>query len=130
MNKTNKKMYRRWRRHCHLRKSLVGTAERPRMNVYRSNKHIYCQIIDDTLLDKQGHRCGGTLVACSTQNPNIRSQCSHGGNIASATIVGTEIAKLAKAKGIVKIAFDRGGYKYHGRIKALADAARKGGLQF
>jgi len=130
MNETNKKVYRRWRRHCHLRKRLVGTAERPRLNVYRSNKHIYCQIIDDTMLDKNGCRCGGTLIACSTQSPAVHSQIPHGGNVKAAELVGTEIAKLAKAKGIVCVAFDRGGYKYHGRIKALADAARKGGLQF
>ncbi len=128
----NLKEQRRSRRHYHIRKSLIGTAEKPRLNVFRSNIHIYCQIIDDTVVNKNGQRCGSTLVACSTQTEAVKSQLNgkHGGNIKAAQLVGTEIAKLAKEKGITTVAFDRGGYKYHGRIKALADAARKGGLQF
>ena len=130
MKKQKLKQYRRWRRHCHIRKKLIGTPERPRLSVFRSLKHIYCQIIDDTAVDKYGRICGKTLVACSTLNPSIRSKIKYGGNIESAKLVGEEIARLAKEKGITKVAFDRGGYKYHGRIKALADAARKAGLEF
>ncbi len=130
MNTKDIKNYRRTRRHSHIRKQLVGTAERPRLNVFRSNKHIYCQIIDDTSIDKYQRPCGRTLVACSSLSPALKSQTPHGGNIKAATLVGTEIAKLAQQKGITCVAFDRGGYKYHGRIKALAEAARKAGLQF
>lgn len=132
MNNTSLKQSRRWRRHCHIRKTLIGTTEKPRLNVFRSNIHIYCQIIDDTAVDKNNNRCGKTLVACSTQTESVKKQLNgkHGGNIKAAQLVGTELAKLAKEKGITAVAFDRGGYKYHGRIKALADAARKGGLQF
>lgn len=132
MDTTCLKQYRRSRRHHHIRKHLIGTTERPRLNVFRSNINIYCQIIDDTVVNKQGCRCGATLVACSTLNEAVKSQLNgkHGGNIKAAQLVGAEIAKLAKEKGITAVAFDRGGYKYHGRIKALADAARKGGLQF
>lgn len=132
MDNSNLKEYRLYRRHCHIRKRLEGTPERPRLCVSRSNINIYCQMIDDTFLDKEGRRCGRTLLACSTQNKNVKEQLKgkHGGNVNAAVLVGTEIAKMAKEKGITSIAFDRGGYKYHGRIKALADAARKGGLQF
>lgn len=124
------KRHRRLRRQHHIRRKLIGTAERPRLNVFRSLKHIYCQIVDDTHIDKHGHRCGTTLVACSTVTPSIHEQVGYGGNIKAASKIGEEIAKLAKEKGITKVAFDRGGYKYHGRVKALAEAARKGGLEF
>lgn len=130
MKEQKLKLKRRWRRHCHLRKKLIGTPERARLNVFRSVKHIYCQIIDDTSVDKNQKPCGKTLVACSTVSPTIRGRIKHGGNIEAARIVGEEIAKLAKAKGITKVAFDRGGYLYHGRVKALAEAARQGGLEF
>jgi large subunit ribosomal protein L18 len=126
----NMKQNRRWRRHCHIRKSLIGTTERPRLNVFRSLKHIYCQIIDDTFVDKNGRCCGKTLVACSTLSPSVREQIKYGGNIEAAAIVGQMIAKLAKEKNITKVVFDRGGYKYHGRIKSLAESVRKEGLRF
>lgn len=126
----NLKDLRRVRRHHHLRKRLIGTPTRPRLGIFRSSKHIYCQIIDDTFVDKNGGRSGKTLVACSSLTPSIAKQLPHGGNIKAAEMVGAEIAKLAIEKGIKLVAFDRGGYKYHGRIKAFADAARKSGLQF
>jgi large subunit ribosomal protein L18 len=107
--------------HTRIRKKLQGTAERPRLNVYRSMNHIYAQVIDDLN--------GKTLVAASTaegQKENRRT----GGNVASAKEIGKAIAERAKAKGVTKVVFDRGGYLYHGRVKALADAAREAGLQF
>jgi len=126
----NDKELRRWRRHWHGRKKVIGTPERPRLNVFRSSKHIYCQIIDDTFIDKTGAHSGQTLLACSTLSENIHKELKYGGNKKAAEIIGKEIAKLALAKGINKITFDRGGYLYHGRIKALAEAARQAGLQF
>lgn len=126
----NDKICRRWRRHCHLRKKLVGTEQKPRLAVFRSNKYIYCQLIDDTYIDKNQSRSGRTLVACSSKMPSVASQIKNGYNMQAAEMVGAELAKLALEKGIQTVAFDRGGYHYHGRIKALADAARKGGLQF
>jgi large subunit ribosomal protein L18 len=107
--------------HTRIRKKLQGTAERPRLNVYRSMNHIYAQVIDDLN--------GKTLVSASTaegQKENHRT----GGNVASAKEIGKAIAERAKAKGVTKVVFDRGGYLYHGRVKALADAAREAGLQF
>ena len=126
----NDKVCRRWRRHCHLRKKLVGTEQKPRLAVFRSNRYIYCQLIDDTYIDKNQSRSGRTLIACSSKMPSVASQIKNGYNIQAAEMVGAELAKLALEKGIQTVAFDRGGYHYHGRIKALADAARKGGLQF
>lgn len=110
----------RQRVHDRIRKKLLGTAERPRLNVYRSLNHIYVQLIDDLK--------GQTLVAASTAEGKAERRV--GGNVAAAKAVGKTIAERAKAKGIDKVVFDRGGYLYHGRIKALADAAREGGLQF
>jgi large subunit ribosomal protein L18 len=111
------------RRYVHerIRKKVMGTAERPRMNVYRSLNHIYVQVIDDL------H--GATLVAASSAEGK-KGEKRTGGNVASAKAVGKTVAERAKAKGITKVVFDRGGYIYHGRIKALADAAREAGLQF
>jgi len=111
----------RQRVHDRIRKKLLGTAERPRLNVYRSLNHMYVQVIDD-------HK-GATLVAASTAEGK-KGERRTGGNLASAKAVGKTIAERAKEKGITKVVFDRGGYLYHGRIKALADAAREGGLQF
>lgn len=111
---------RRVRRRLHVRKKVVGTAERPRLSVYRSSKHIYAQLIDDLQ--------GVTLAAASTAGKS--SGVTYGGNINAAKAVGQKIAEAAKAKGIEQVAFDRGHYRYHGRIKALADAAREGGLKF
>lgn len=130
MKPENKKFHRRWRRHRHIRRKLTGTPERPRLNVFRSLKHIYCQIVDDTHVDAKGNRCGKTLVACSTLEPELRGKVGYGGNVKAAAVVGEELAKKALEKGIQQVAFDRGGFKYHGRVKALAEAARKGGLQF
>lgn len=101
---------------------MRGTTGRPRLNVFRSLKHIYAQLIDDSR--------GVTLVAASTMDPEVRKTVASGGNLVGAKVVGKVIAERARAKGIEKVVFDRGGYKYHGRIKALADAAREAGLAF
>jgi large subunit ribosomal protein L18 len=101
--------------------ALTGTQQRPRLNVYRSLQHIYAQVIDDAR--------GLTLAAASTNEPSVRDSLT-GTKIERARVVGTTIAQRAKDKGISSVVFDRGGYKYHGRIKALADAAREGGLDF
>ena len=130
MKEQKQKLRRLTRRHRHIRKKLIGTPERPRLNVSRSHKHIYCQIIDDTFVDKLGNRSGRTLLSCSTLIDSIHERTPKGGNIEAAKIIGKEIAKLALEKGITKVAYDRGGYKYHGRVKALAEAAREGGLNF
>jgi large subunit ribosomal protein L18 len=106
----------RQRIHARIRAKLAGTAERPRLNVYRSLNHIYAQVIDD--------QAGQTLVSAST----IKAKT--GGNVAAAKLIGKAVAEAATAKGIKKVVFDRGGYLYHGRIKALADAAREAGLEF
>ncbi len=110
------------RRKFGIRKSLFGTPERPRLSVYRSDKHIYAQLIDD--------HAGKTLAAAATTTADVRGDLRNGGNIEAAKRVGRAIAERAKAAGVTKVAFDRGGRMYHGRIKALADAAREGGLQF
>ena len=110
------------RRKFGIRKSLFGSPERPRLSVFRSDKHIYAQIIDDF--------AGKTLVAAASTAGDVRGDLKNGGNIAAAKRVGRAIAERAKAAGISKVAFDRGGRKYHGRVKALADAAREGGLNF
>ena len=107
--------------HDRIRKKLQGTSERPRLNVYRSLNHIYVQVIDDLN--------GKTLVSASTAEGKKQERRT-GGNVASAKAVGKTIAERAKAKGVTKVVFDRGGYIYHGRVKALADAAREAGLQF
>ena len=108
----------RQRVHKRIREKLSGTSSRPRLNVYRSLNHIYAQLIDD--MD------GKTIVSASTREAKIKT----GGNLAAAKAVGKQIAEKAKAKGVDKVVFDRGGYLYHGRIKALADAAREAGLKF
>jgi large subunit ribosomal protein L18 len=113
----------RQRVHDRIRKKVMGTPERPRLNVYRSLNHIYVQLIDDLK--------GVTLVAASTADDRKNKDGRvTGGNVASAKMVGKKIAELAKQKGIAKVVFDRGGYIYHGRVKAVADAAREAGLQF
>jgi large subunit ribosomal protein L18 len=113
---------RRQRRQRHVRKRLVGTPERPRLAVFRSSKHIYAQVINDAT--------GTTLASASTLDPEIRSQHAYGGNKSAAAIVGRIVAERARQAGIDKICFDRRSYKYHGRVQALADAAREAGLQF
>lgn len=109
-------------RHRRVRAKIRGTAERPRLCVFRSLKHIYAQVIDDDV--------GHTLVAASTLEPAFRQTGKTGGNIEAAKIVGGWVAQRAKEKGITHVVFDRGGNLYHGRVKALADAAREGGLEF
>lgn len=111
----------RQRVHDRIRKKLQGTGERPRLNVYRSLNHIYAQLIDDSK--------GVTLISASTAEGK-KADRRTGGNVAASKEIGKRIAERAKAKGISKVVFDRGGYIYHGRVKALADAAREGGLQF
>ncbi|HEX7056220.1 MAG TPA: 50S ribosomal protein L18 [Bacilli bacterium] len=112
----------RLKRHLRVRKKISGTVERPRLSVFRSGKHVYAQIIDDSK--------GVTLAAASTLDKELKNDISNGGNVEAARKVGELIAKRAKEKGIVKVVFDRGGYLYHGRVQALADAAREGGLDF
>ena len=122
MDRQRLKKIRQLRRRNHVRKNIVGNAERPRLTVHRSSKHISVQLIDDLR--------GLTLGAASTMEASVKSAVPYGGNIKAAKAVGKKIAEVAKEKGINKAAFDRGHYRYHGRIKALADAAREGGLQF
>jgi len=110
------------RRHERLRKGIEGTAERPRLAVFRSQQHIYAQVIDDT--------AGRTLVSASTLDPELKKELSNGRTVEAASKVGAVIAERAKAKGIDKVVYDRGGFLYHGRIAALADAAREAGLEF
>jgi len=109
----------RSRIHERIRRKLTGTSERPRLAVFRSVAHIYAQVIDDT--------AGRTLVSASSVDKGART---NGGNVAAAKAIGKAVAERAKDKGITKVVFDRGGYPYHGRIKALADAARASGLEF
>jgi large subunit ribosomal protein L18 len=104
-----------------VRKKVSGTPERPRLNVFKSHKHIYAQVIDDN--------SGKTLVSASSIDKELKGKVSAGGNIDAAKIVGSLVAKRAADKGIKKVVFDRGGYLYHGRIKALADAVRKEALE-
>jgi large subunit ribosomal protein L18 len=105
-----------------IRQRVKGTAERPRLAVFKSGKHVYAQVIDDGV--------GSTLVAASSLDEEFRKELKTGSGIAAATKVGALVAQRAKEKGIRRIVFDRGGYIYHGKIKALADAARQGGLEF
>jgi large subunit ribosomal protein L18 len=110
------------RRHLRSRRTLEGTPERPRLSVYRSLKHIYAQIIDDV--------SGKTLLALSSLSKDVKGDLKSTGNIKAAAKVGTLLAAKATEAGIKAVCFDRGGRKYHGRVKALAEAARKGGLKF
>lgn len=112
----------RIKRHLKARNVIKGTPERPRLNVFRSSKHIYAQLIDDV--------AGNTLVSASSIDKELVSTIENGGNKEAAKLVGKAIAERAKAKGIDKVVFDRGGYLYHGRVKELADGAREAGLEF
>lgn len=112
----------RLKRHLRVRKKIQGTPERPRLNVFRSSKHIYAQLIDDVN--------GVTIVSASTLDKELSANIGNGGSVEAAGQVGKLIAERAKAKGHTVIVFDRGGYLYHGRIQALADAAREVGLEF
>lgn len=112
----------RQRRHLRVRKKIQGTQARPRLNVFRSSKHIYAQLIDDV--------SGVTIVSASTLDKELNGQIENGGNIDAAQKVGQLVAQRAKEKGLGQVVFDRGGYLYHGRVQALADAAREAGLEF
>jgi large subunit ribosomal protein L18 len=120
MKKTKESI--RARLHSRIRKKLAGTPERPRLAVFRSQAHIYAQVIDD--------EAGKTLASASTVDKDVRAKSKSGANVAAAKAVGSLIAARAKEKGVEAVVFDRGGFQYHGRIKALADAAREAGLKF
>lgn len=117
-----RKIEARERRHSRIRKTLSGTGRKPRLSVFRSLNHIYVQVIDDV--------SGRTLAAASTLDKDMKAGSKHGGNRQAAKKVGETIAQRALSKNIKEVVFDRGGYKYHGCIKALADAAREQGLNF
>jgi large subunit ribosomal protein L18 len=121
-DKSKEKQTRLQRRKWSIRSRVFGSPERPRLSVFRSDKHIYAQLIDDF--------AGKTLAAASSALTEVRGELKNGGNIVAAKRVGKAIAERAKQIGISKVAFDRGGRQYHGRVKALADAAREGGLSF
>lgn len=110
------------RRRRHVRRRARGSAERPRLTVFRSLKHIYCQVVDDF--------SGKTLASASTKDKQLGGEVNYGGNIDAAKAVGKAIAERAQSAGVKAVCFDRGHYKYHGRVAALADAAREGGLDF
>lgn len=112
----------RKKRHARVRKRVIGTADKPRLNVFRSIEHIYAQLIDDST--------GHTIVSASSLDKELKGKIKTGGNIEAAKMVGELIGKRAIEKGIESIVFDRGGYKYHGRVAALADSAREAGLKF
>jgi len=116
------KTERRLRRHRRVRKKVLGTPERPRLCVRRSLRHIYAQVVDDM--------SGRTFAAASTLTPTIRDACRGVKKVGAASLVGKEVARRAVEAGVKAVAFDRGGYKYHGRVRALADGAREAGLQF
>lgn len=113
---------RRERKEHRVRNRVRGTPERPRLSVFRSSMHIYAQVIDDLN--------GVTLAAASSAGKEVKAGIAYGGNVKAASAVGARLAEAAKAKGVSKVAFDRGHYKYHGRVKALADAVRAGGIEF
>ena len=121
MNKQKHKTIRRGRRRIGIRKRVIGTSVRPRLSIYRSLNHMYAQIIDDLT--------GTTLAAASTRDKGLKIDGTSG-NASAAAVVGTSLAEKAKAAGIATVTFDRGGFKFHGRVKALADAAREAGLKF
>lgn len=112
----------RIKRHYRLRNNISGTAQKPRLAVFRSNKHIYAQVIDDTI--------GNTLVSASTMEAAVKEKLQKTSDVEAAKAVGEAVAKKALEKGINTVVFDRGGYVYHGKVQALADAAREAGLQF
>jgi large subunit ribosomal protein L18 len=112
----------RRRIHVRMRKRISGTSERPRLCVHRSSRHIRAQVVND--------ETGRTIVSASSLDAEVKSVIKGGGNIAASKVVGKVIAERAQAKGVEKVVFDRGGYQYHGRVQALADAAREAGLKF
>jgi len=121
VRKLSREAHRR-RIHLRMRKRVAGTSERPRLCVHRTTRHIRAQVIDDLT--------GRTIVAASSLDKEVRDVIKGGGNVAASKVVGKIIAERAKAKGVDKVVFDRGGYQYHGRVQALADSAREAGLQF
>lgn len=121
-SKTNPRDVARYKRKLRIRKKVEGTAERPRLTIFRSDKHIYAQIIDDNQ--------GKTLVSASTLSPAYKDMGAVQGKVGAAKAVGQLIARMAQDKGIAKVVFDRNGFIYHGRVRALADAAREAGLDF
>lgn len=121
INKKNRKLVTA-KRHQRIRVTLSGTSEKPRLAVYRSTKHIYAQIIDDTK--------GITLASAGSVEAEVKAKMPHGGNIEASKAIGKLLAERAKKAGVSKVVFDRGGYLYHGRVAALADAAREAGLEF
>lgn len=112
----------RQKKHRRIRNRFSGTAERPRLAVFRSNNHMYAQVIDDTV--------GKTLVSASTLDKDVKAECEKTNNLDAATVVGKVVAKRALEKGITTVVYDRGGYIYEGKVKALAEAAREAGLEF
>lgn len=112
----------RQRIHRRVRQRVRGTPERPRLSVFRSDKHLYAQIVDDSR--------GQTLVSASSLDKQVRAQLRYGGNVAAAKVVGKVLGERARQAGITRVVFDRGGYRYHGRVQTLATAAREAGLQF
>ena len=122
MKQTNASMLARERRRKYVRKHVYGEPERPRLNVFRSEKHIYAQVIDD--------RKGQTIAAASSLDKDLRERISAAKPLEQAKLVGERVAQRAIEKGVKQVVFDRAGYKYHGRIKSLADGARAGGLEF
>jgi large subunit ribosomal protein L18 len=121
VRKLSREAHRR-RIHVRMRKKIAGTPERPRLCVHRSSRHIRAQVVDD--------HTGRTIVSASSLDKDVRATLKGGGNIAASKVVGKAIAERARAKGVEKVVFDRGGYQYHGRVQALADAAREAGLKF
>lgn len=118
----NKAELGRIKRHYRIRKVLSGTKDKPRMSVHRSHKNLYVQLVDDT--------SNTVVLSVSTKNKEFKKDCSWGGNIEAAKKLGAHVSKEAKKKGVERVVFDRGGYLYHGRIKALSDSARQAGLKF
>jgi large subunit ribosomal protein L18 len=112
----------RRRIHVRMRKKIIGTSERPRLCVHRSSRHVRAQVIDDAT--------GRTIVSASSLDKEVRAKLKTGGNIAASKFVGKIVAERARAKGVEQVVFDRGGYQYHGRVQALAEAAREAGLKF
>ncbi len=122
IRKSREKELKRAARHKRIRKKMNGTEEQPRLCVHRSLKNLYAQVVDDT--------SGKVLFGMSTLNKDVKGKMVYGGNVKSASALGEAMAAMAKTKGISRVSFDRGGYLYHGRVKAFAEAARKGGLEF
>lgn len=122
MGSKNVKVQARLKRKQRIRRKLLGTPERPRLSVFRSSKHIYAQIIDDT--------AGQTLAAASTMEKDLKGKSDFENKVAKASYIGKLVAERAKEKGVSKVVFDRNGFMYHGRVRALSDGAREGGLNF